>query len=286
MEDILQVKISELMGELLGQFKIFIMVNKNKLLNEKKSFPLSCLATYSASIAKILDGNVDIILVGDSLGSTLYGFNNTQKVTMNMMKEHGQAVIKNIKKSISVIDMPFKTYETKYQSLKNAKILLKYTKAEFIKLEIDISKVDIIKHLSKNKINVIAHIGVTPQSFSDFKKIKILGKNNSEIQKLLILAKKLELSGAKAVLLECVTAKSAKIITSSLSIPTIGIGASKYCDGQILVFDDLINLRSTKHKARFVKNYLNFDKLSRAAVKKFAKDVKKNKYPSKKYSYQ
>ena len=142
-----------------------------------------------------------------------------------------------------------------------------------------------MKHLVDNKINVISHIGVTPQSYKNFNKIKVLGTSNKEKQNLLKLAKKSETLGAKAVLLECVTADTAKLITDNISIPTIGIGASRYCDGQVLVFDDLINLSKNDKKPKFVKNYFNFNKIASQAIKKYNREVKLKKFPSNKFTY-
>ena len=256
-----------------------------KILNKKFNYPITCLTAYSPSIAKILDGNVDIVLIGDSLGTTLYGMKNSQSVTLNMMKIHGLAVTNNVNKSITVIDMPYKTYENKLQALKNAKTLLNFTKAKMIKLEINRSNLPIVKYLSSKNLNVVAHIGVTPQSFVNFKKIKAVGKTKKESQNLIKLALNAEKAGAKAILLECITEKAAKKITSTVSIPSIGIGASKNCDGQILVFDDLINLKIGKKKPKFVKKFLDFEKLLKNAVKKFSQEVREKKFPSKKYSY-
>ncbi len=256
-----------------------------KFYGKTFSKPISCLTTYSATIAKILDGKIDVILIGDSLGSTLYGMKNTQGVTMDMMMNHGRAVTKNIKKSISIIDMPFKTYQNKEQAYTNAKKLQSFTKAKFVKLEVNSSKIDVVEFLSKKKINVIGHIGVTPQSYKDFKKIRVLGKTLVEREKLIKLALKLEKVGAKSILLECVDKETAKIITNKISIPTIGIGASKYCDGQILVFDDLINLSINNIQPKFVKKYMNFNRLSEVAVRKYNKDVKLKKFPNKKNTY-
>ncbi len=256
-----------------------------KILNKNYDKPISCLTAYSPSIANILDGKIDLILVGDSLGSTLYGMKNTQGVTMDMMKNHGAVVNKVIKKSLKVLDMPYKTYENKKDAFKNAKILLNYCKPDLLKLEINKKKLIILKHLVSKKINIISHIGVTPQSYKDFNKIKILGKTNIEKNNLLKLAKESEKLGAKAILLECITADTAKLITESISIPTIGIGASKYCDGQVLVFDDLINLSLNNKKPKFVKNYLNFNKIASNAVKKYNQDVKLKKFPSLEFTY-
>jgi 3-methyl-2-oxobutanoate hydroxymethyltransferase len=260
-------------------------MKKIKILHKSFSKPISCLTAYSPSIANILDGKIDLILVGDSIGSTLYGMNNTQGVTMDMMKNHGAAVNKTIKKSLKVLDMPYKTYDNKIDAYKNAKILLNHCKPDLLKIEISEKKLVVLKHLVDKKINVISHIGVTPQSYRNFNKIKVLGRTNKEKQNLLKLAKESEILGAKAVLLECVTANTAKLITENISIPTIGIGASKYCDGQVLVFDDLINLSINDKKPKFVKNYFNFNKVASNVVKKYNREVKLKKFPSTKFTY-
>ena len=260
-------------------------MKKIKILHKSFSKPISCLTAYSPSIANILDGKIDLILVGDSLGSTLYGMKNTQGVTMDMMKNHGAAVNKTIKKSLKVLDMPYKTYDNKIDAYKNAKILLNHCKPDLLKIEISEKKLVILKYLVDKKINVISHIGVTPQSYKNFNKIKVLGRTNKEKQNLLKLAKESETLGAKAVLLECVTANTAKLITENISIPTIGIGASKYCDGQVLVFDDLINLTTNDKKPKFVKNYFNFKKVASNVVKKYNREVKLKKFPSTKFTY-
>ncbi len=253
----------------------------NKIFNQ----PITCLTAYSAPIAKLLDGNVDIILIGDSLGSTLYGMKNTQAVTLEMMKVHGRAVTRQIKKSLSVIDMPYKSYMTKASALENAYLLKNFTKAKYLKLEINTKCIPIIRYLSKKKFNVIAHIGVTPQSFKDFRKIRIVGKKDHEKKHLLDLALSAEKAGAKAILLECVAEDVSKKISLSISIPTIGIGSSKYCDGQVLVFDDLVNIEDNKNMPKFVKNYMNFGKEAKRAIKKFSMDVKRRKFPNKKTTY-
>jgi len=260
-------------------------MKKIKILHKIFSKPISCLTAYSPSIANILDGKIDLILVGDSLGSTLYGMKNTQGVTMDMMKNHGVAVNKEIKRSLKVLDMPYKTYDNKIDAYRNAKILLNHCKPDLLKIEISEKKLFVLKHLVDKQINVISHIGVTPQSYKNFNKIKVLGKTNKEKQNLLKLAKESETLGAKAVLLECVTANTAKLITENISIPTIGIGASRYCDGQVLVFDDLINLSINDKKPKFVKNYFNFNKIASNVVKKYNREVKLKKFPSTKFTY-
>ena len=256
-----------------------------KLLNHEFKKPITCLTAYNPSIAKILDGIVDIILVGDSLGTTLYGMKNSRGVTLDMMKIHGLAVSKNVKQSIVILDMPYKTYNSNLDAYKNAKDLLKFTKAAILKIEVNKNNLSIVKYLSEKKINIIAHIGVTPQSYVDFNKIKAVGKKESEVENLIYLAVNAEKAGAKAILLECVVKNTAKKITSSISIPTIGIGSSNFCDGQVLVFDDLINVETKQKTPKFVKNYMNFEMLAKRAVRNFTKDVKRKKFPNKKFTY-
>ena len=260
-------------------------INYKKLLLKKNKEPISCLTAYSKPLANILDGNVDLILVGDSLGTTLYGMKNTRSVNLEMMKSHGKAVVTNTKKSMTIIDMPYKTYRNKKEALKNALDILTYTKAEFIKIETDYKNVDIVEYLSKNKVNVVSHIGVTPQKFSNFSRIKSVGKNINDKNNLFNLAKKLESAGSKMIVLECIGIDTSKKITSNLSIPTIGIGSSKYCDGQVLVIDDILNFNSNNKKPKFIKNYINIEKNIDKAVKRFAKEVINRNFPSKKYSY-
>ncbi len=260
-------------------------INYKTLLLKKKLEPITCLTAYSKPLAKILDGRVDIILIGDSLGTTLYGMKNTRSVTLQMMKNHGKCVVKNTKKSMTIIDMPYKTYRNKKEALKNALEILKFTNADFIKIETDNKNINIVRHLTKNKINVVSHIGITPQKFSDFRMIRSVGKNTSDINNLLNLAKKLEGAGSKLIILECIGSDASKKITNSLSIPTIGIGASKYCDGQVLVIDDILNFVSNSRKPKFIKTYTNLEKNITKAVNDFVIDVRTKKFPTKKYSY-
>ena len=256
-----------------------------KIFNKRYYKPISCLTAYSSSVAKILDGRVDMILIGDSLGTTLYNMKNTQGVTLDMMKIHGRIVSKNISNSVTVLDMPYKTYSNKTAAFNNAKKLLKFTKVNMLKIEVNNNNLGVLEYLSNKKINVIAHIGVTPQSFKDFRKIKIVGKTHKEKKDLVSLALNAEIAGAKCILLECISRETAREITSKVRIPTIGIGSSKFCDGQVLVFDDFINIDDNIKMPKFVKNYLNFAKIAKKAVKNFDKEVKMTKFPSNKYSY-
>ena len=257
-------------------------MNKFKnLINKKNKSKIVCLTAYSKNMATILDNHCDIILVGDSLGSVLYNFKSTRSVSLDMMIEHSRSVRKGIKKSIMIVDMPHKTYRNNSEALKNAKKIISKTKCDAVKLEGGGKVVNIIKHLVKNKIHVQGHLGILPQSQKG--KFKVKGKKISEQLKILKDAKLLEKAGVFSIVLECMKTSLAKKITQQLKILTIGIGASVYCDGQVLVTDDLIGLN--KINARFVKKYSNITKLINSAIIKFKKDVKEKKFPKKKHSY-
>ncbi len=262
-----------------------LKIKNIKILNKIYKTPITCLTAYSAPIAQLLDGKVDMVLVGDSLGTTLYGMKNTQDVSIDMMKVHGLAVKKNLRKSLMIVDMPAKSYDNKSDALKNISMLSKYTGSNLIKLEINEKKIEIISYLSKKKFNIVAHIGVTPQKFKNFKKIKAVGKTINSRRKLVNLAKLAEQAGAKILLLECVTQETAKMITDIVSIPTIGIGSSKYCDGQVLVTDDLISLNKNYILPKFVKRYSNVSLDIEKSINRFVKDVKSRKFPLKKNTY-
>ena len=185
-----------------------------------------------------------------------------------------------IKRSLMIVDMPYNTYRNPKEALKNAKLIMKKTKSDGVKLEGGKKITRIINTLVKNNIPVMGHLGVLPQSD---KKFKFKGEDKVEKENILRDAKLLEQSGAFSMVLECIETSLAKLVTDSIGIPTIGIGASKNCDGQILVFDDLIGLNPIK--VRFVKKYTNIKRELSKAVSKYANDVKKRKFPSKKYSY-
>ncbi len=262
-----------------------LKLSYKKILSKKNKIPITCLTAYSKPLAKILDGKVDLILIGDSLGMTLYGMKNTRSVTLEMMKNHGKAVVKNTQKAMTIVDMPYNTYRSNKEALNNANEIIYYTKADFIKIETDKTNIDIVKYLSNNKIKVISHIGVNPQKFSNFKKIKSVGKETKDAENLLDLATKLEKAGSKIIVLECIHELVAKKITNTLSIPTIGIGSSKYCDGQVLVIDDILNFNSNIKKPKFVKNFANIEKNISIAINSFVKSVKNKKFPLRKHSY-
>ena len=251
-----------------------------KFIKKKNKSKIICLTAYSKNIASIIDKHCDLVLVGDSLASVLYNFTSTKKVTLEMMIEHSKSVRMGISKSLMIVDMPYNTYRNPKDALKNAKRIISQTKCDGVKLEGGKKIYRIIETLTKNKILVMGHLGLLPQSAKNF---KYKGKEKVEKKKLLSDAMLLEKAGVFSMVLECVESSLAKDITKSIKIPTIGIGASVYCDGQILVTDDLIGLN--KISARFIKKYTNIEKHINDAVFKYKKEVINNKFPQKKHSY-
>ena len=251
-----------------------------KIIKKKGKIPIKCLTAYSKPIANIIDKYCDIILVGDSVGMTLYGMKNTKEVKLDTMILHAKAVKSVAKRSLVVVDMPYKTYTNKFVAYKNAKRVMKLTNCDAVKLEGGEKIPNIIKHLIKNKIPVMGHIGLLPQST---KRFKVKGRSLIEKKKILKDAIAISDSGVFAIVIECVVESLAKIITKNVPIPTIGIGASKFCDGQILVIDDMLGLGDTAPK--FVKKYANLNKVMKASVKNYVKDVKERRFPNLKNVY-
>ena len=247
------------------------------ILRKKGKSKIVSLTSYSKNIAKILDNCCDIVLVGDSMANVLYGHENTNKISLDNIIQHTLSVEKGIKKSLLVVDLPKGTYTDERIAKKNALKIMKKTKSDAVKLESNKKNFKIIKTLTKLNIPVMGHIGYTPQ-FK--KKFKVEGNNDSKAQKLLKEALMIEKAGAFSIVLECVAPKASKMITNSLSIPTIGIGSSNYCDGQILVTDDLLGLSGFYPK--FVKKYVSLNRIIEKAVKKYTRDVKIKKFPSNK----
>jgi 3-methyl-2-oxobutanoate hydroxymethyltransferase len=256
---------------------------KKKILNfinKKNKTKIISLTAYSKNMASILDNYCDLILVGDSLGSVLYNYNSTRKVTLNTMIEHSKSVRMGVKKSLMVVDMPHNTYRSSKEALKNAKKIILNAKCDAVKLEGGKKIYKTVKTLVKNNIPVMGHLGVLPQSAKNF---KFKGQNITERKKMLHEAKLLESAGAFSIVLECVESSLAKNITKNIKIPTIGIGASSNCDGQVLVTDDLIGLNPIN--VRFVKKYLNIRNEIFKAIRNYSKEVKAKKFPLKKHSY-
>ena len=257
------------------------MKNKfSKIFKKKNRAKIICLTAYSKNIAQIIDNHCDIVLVGDSLGSVLYNYKSTRSVTIDTMIEHSRSVRMGVKKSLMVVDMPHKTYRNSSEALRNAKAIISKTKCDAVKLEGGKKIYKIIKTLVKNKIPVMGHLGLLPQSAINF---KAKGKKITERNSLLKDAKVLEELGVFSIVLECVESSLAKEITKTITIPTIGIGASVHCDGQVLVTDDLIGLNPIN--VRFVKKFANITKQINTAIIKFKDEVKNKKFPKKVNSY-
>ncbi len=252
----------------------------NQIKRKKNKSKLVCLTAYSKNISSILDKHCDIILVGDSLGSVLYNYKSTKQVTLDIMINHAKSVRQGVKKSLMVVDMPYNTYRNPKIALKNAKMILKKTRCDAVKLEGGKKIINIVKELVKNNIQVMGHLGILPQTD---KKFSFKGKELSERNRILKEAQLLESSGIFSIVLECIETKLSKEITKKLDIPTIGIGSSVNCDGQVLVIDDLLGLGNKKLK--FVKKYLNLNKLIDRSVKKYKTQVIKKLFPKAKHSF-
>ena len=251
-----------------------------KILSKKNKSKIICLTAYSKNIASILDKHCDLVLVGDSLGSVLYNYKSTKEVTLGTMIDHSKSVRFGVRKSLMVVDMPYNTYRNSKEALKNSKLVMKKTKCDAVKLEGGKKIIPIIKSLIKNKIPVMGHLGILPQTE---KKFSFKGKKLAERNRILKDAQLLEKAGIFSVVLECVETKLSKTITETLKVPTIGIGASVYCDGQVLVTDDLIGL--SENKFRFVKKFASTSRLINSAVKKYKSAVIKRQFPKAKHSF-
>ena len=252
-----------------------------KILNKKNKSKIICLTAYSKNFAEEVDKYADITLVGDSLGSVLYNYNTTKKVSLTNMIDHSRSVRMGVKRSLMVVDMPYNTYKSKSSTLKNAKKIIKETKCDAVKLEGGKKIISQINCLIRNKIPVMGHLGLLPQTAKG--KFKSKGKTEKEKKQLINDALLLQESGVFAIVLECIKASTTKQITKYLKIPTIGIGSSAHCDGQVLVTDDLLGLNETN--IRFVKKFINVKKYINQGLKRFTTEVKFKKYPSKKHSY-
>lgn len=254
--------------------------------SKKNGEKLTMLTAYDYTTAKLLDeSGVDSILVGDSLGMVVLGYDDTLSVTMEDMIHHSAAVARGAKNALVITDMPFMSYQTSvYDAVVNAGRLVKEGKAQAVKLEGGIEFCEHIKAIVKASIPVCAHIGLTPQSINAFGGFKVQGKGKQEAQRLLDEARAVEEAGAFAVVLECVPAKLAKKISESISIPTIGIGAGAGCDGQVLVYQDMLAMYSD-FKPKFVKQYAQIGSVMKEAFRQYIDEVKSGAFPSEEHTF-
>lgn len=260
-----------------------VITFKEAKANNKK---LTMLTAYDYSTAKLIDScGINAILVGDSLGMVCLGYEDTLSVTMDDMIHHTKAVSRGCKETLIVSDMPFMSYQTSvYDAVVNAGRLIKEGKAHAVKLEGGIEVFEQIKAVVKSSIPVMGHIGLTPQSVNAFGGFKVQGKDELAAKKLIEDALSVEEAGAFAVVLEGVPAKLASLITKKLSIPTIGIGAGVSCDGQVLVYQDMLGMFSD-FTPKFVKQYENLGEKMKKAFSSYIDEVQKGAFPSDKHSF-
>lgn len=247
---------------------------------------LSMLTAYDYSTAKLEDeSGINGILVGDSLGNVVLGYEDTVSVTMEDMIHHGAAVARGAKNALVVVDMPFMSYEvTVEEAVRNAGRLMKEGRAGAVKLEGGVRVAEQIRAIVKAGIPVMGHIGLTPQSINVFGGFKVQGKSEEAARALLADAKAVEEAGAFAVVIEAVPAALAQMITDAVSIPTIGIGAGAGCDGQILVYQDMLGMFSD-FTPKFVKRYANVGEVMRDAFANYAAEVASGAFPTEEHTY-
>lgn len=251
-----------------------------------KGEKLSMLTAYDYSTAKLEDeSGINGILVGDSLGNVVLGYEDTVSVTMEDMIHHGAAVARGAKNALVVVDMPFMSYEvTVEEAVRNAGRLMKEGRAGAVKLEGGERVAEQIRAIVKAGIPVMGHIGLTPQSINVFGGFKVQGKSEEAARALLADAKAVEEAGAFAVVIEAVPAALAQMITDAVSIPTIGIGAGAGCDGQILVYQDMLGMFSD-FTPKFVKRYANVGEIMREAFANYAAEVASGAFPTEEHTY-
>lgn len=254
--------------------------------HKDKGEKISMLTAYDYSTAKLLDeAGIDGILVGDSLGNVMLGYEDTLSVTVEDMIHHGAAVARGAKNALVVIDMPFMSYQASvYDAVVNAGRLVKEGHAGAVKLEGGEEFTPQIRAITAASIPVMGHLGLTPQSIHTLGGYRVQGKSEAAAQKLLEDALAVEEAGAFALTLECVPAKLAELISSKLSIPTIGIGAGAGCDGQILVYQDMLGT-FTDYTPKFVKRFADVGNIMKGAFAEYIREVKEGSFPDEAHSF-
>ncbi len=246
--------------------------------------PIVCLTAYTVDIARLLDKHVDLLLVGDSLGNVLYGFDSTRSVTLDMMVAHGAAVVRSTEHALIVLDMPFGTYEkAPEQALENCARALKETGCAAVKLEGGVNMAPTIRYLVEHGVPVMGHIGLLPQSVDDWGGFKIQGKDENSAERLRADVQSVAEAGAFSIVIEGTIEPVARELTQISSAPTIGIGASKACDGQILVINDVLGL--TLKSPRFSKKFADLGPIIEEAAKTYANDVRARTFPGPEHTY-
>ena len=257
-------------------------------LNAKASRQkLSLLTAYDYTMARIIDeSGINGILVGDSLGMVMQGHENTLSVTMEDMIYHTKIVSNGVKNALVIADMPFMSYQVcEKEAVVNAGRLIKETNAHCVKLEGGENIAHIVSKIVNASIPVMGHIGLTPQSVNAMGGFKVQGSSKEAAIQIINDARALEKAGAFAVVLECIPEKIAEIITNKLSIPTIGIGAGINCDGQILVYQDMLGMSSSEFVPRFIKKYAEIGETMKNAIGQYIKEVEQNEFPAKEHTF-
>lgn len=257
-------------------------LQKMKASGEK----IAMLTAYDFSFARIIDGaGIDVILVGDSASNVMAGNETTLPITLDQMIYHAQSVIRGIDRCLVVVDMPFGSYQSNSDiALASAIRIMKETGGHAIKLEGGEEVVESIRRIVSAGIPVMGHLGLTPQSIYKFGTYTVRAKEEDEANKLRKDAKKLQVAGCFAIVLEKIPAALAKEVSESISIPTIGIGAGPHCDGQVLVMHDMLGI-NTEFKPRFLRQYLNIHEQASVAVQRYVEDVKKKDFPNESEQY-
>lgn len=258
----------------------------NIIEKKKRCEKIVMVTAYDAATASIIDeSGVDIILVGDSLGNVIQGRKNTLPVTIDEMVYHTKIVSRGVRNAHLCSDMPFMSYQaSKEDAIRNAGRFIKEGGAESVKIEINENYIETIYAIQKAGIPVMGHIGLCPQSVLLMGGYKVQGRDAREAKRLIELAKAVEDAGAYSIVLESIPRKLAKKITESIEIPTIGIGAGPYCDGQVLVINDLVGL-SPEPIPKFVKRYANLREIMAKSIKEFRDEVRDGIFPSINHSY-
>ncbi len=266
-----------------SQSKVTTSSIQEKKLNHE---PITCLTAYDYAGARLVDeAGIDLILVGDSLAQVVLGYDNTLPVTMEEMLHHTRAVRRGVKRALIVADMPFSSYHIDCkEALRNATKFVKEAGAEAVKIEGGEKRSHMISKIVDAEIPVMGHIGLTPQSVNAMGGYKVQGKSLGAIEQLMRDAKALERAGVFSVVLEGIPREVATMITEELKIPTIGIGAGPDCDGQILVFHDLLGL-SFGQPAKFVRRYADLNSVITTALEAYKNDVQRQSYPADAESY-
>lgn len=256
------------------------------IIAKKGKEPIVSLTAYTTPMAQLMDDHVDLILVGDSLGMVIYGLETTLPVTTEMMIAHGQAVMRGAKKACVMVDLPFASYqESPQQAFRTASRILQETGAAAVKLEGGEEMAETVAFLTQRNIPVCGHVGLMPQAVQMMGGFKVAGKNDTSVQKVIRDSHAIANAGAFAVVLEGVIEPIAATITQQLAIPTIGIGASPACDGQVLVCDDVLGVFQG-FKPKFVKRYAQVGQIMQDAMKEYAEEVRARTFPSMEYCFQ